>query len=81
VAAAQPREGLDAYEVVLYRQDQGSWVVEVPAIPGCYAPMAVREEVSAELGHLGSERIVREVLGGLSADDQICSGDFEATVA
>lgn len=44
--------GLDAYTIVLYRQDDGSWVAEVPAISGCYALMATREEALAELGHV-----------------------------
>ena len=39
--------GLDAYKIVLYRQDDGSWVAEVPAIAGCYALMATREEALA----------------------------------
>ena len=43
------RPGLDAYKIVLYRQDDGSWVAEVPAISGCYALMATREEALAEL--------------------------------
>ena len=41
--------GLDAYKIVLYRQNDGSWVAEVPAISGCYALMATREEALAEL--------------------------------
>jgi predicted RNase H-like HicB family nuclease len=41
--------GLDAYKIVLYRQDDGSWVAEVPAISGCYALMPTREEALAEL--------------------------------
>lgn len=44
--------GLDAYKIVLYRQDDGSWVAEVPAISGCYALMATREEALAELTHV-----------------------------
>ena len=44
--------GLDAYKIVLYRQDDGSWVAEVPAISGCYALMPTREEALAELGHV-----------------------------
>jgi predicted RNase H-like HicB family nuclease len=44
--------GLDAYKIVLYRQDDGSWVAEVPAIPGCYALMATRDEALAELSHV-----------------------------
>ncbi|HUN63070.1 MAG TPA: type II toxin-antitoxin system HicB family antitoxin [Candidatus Sulfotelmatobacter sp.] len=37
------------YEIVLYRQDDGCWVAEIPAIPGCYALMPSREESLAEL--------------------------------
>jgi len=40
---------LQDYTTVLYRQDDGSWVAEVPAIPGCYALMPSREEALAEL--------------------------------
>lgn len=40
---------LDVYKIVLYRQDDGSWVAEVPAIAGCYALMPTREEALAEL--------------------------------
>ena len=41
--------GLDAYKIVIYRQDDGAWVAEVPAIAGCYALMPTREEALAEL--------------------------------
>jgi predicted RNase H-like HicB family nuclease len=44
--------GLDAYKIVLYRQEDGSWVAEVPAITGCYALMPTREEALAELSHV-----------------------------
>ena len=44
--------GLDTYKIVLYRQEDGSWVAEVPAISGCYALMATREEALAELTHV-----------------------------
>jgi predicted RNase H-like HicB family nuclease len=37
------------YKTVLYRQGDGSWVAEIPAIPGCYALMDSREEALAEL--------------------------------
>ncbi|HET7214883.1 MAG TPA: type II toxin-antitoxin system HicB family antitoxin [Terriglobia bacterium] len=37
------------YKTVLYRQGDGSWVAEIPAISGCYALMATREEALAEL--------------------------------
>jgi len=46
------QRALDAYKIVLYRQDDGSWVAEVPAISGCYALMPTREEALAELGHV-----------------------------
>lgn len=45
---SKPR-GLDAYKIVLYRQDDGSWVAEVPAVAGCYALMPTREEALVEL--------------------------------
>jgi predicted RNase H-like HicB family nuclease len=37
------------YKIVLYRQDDGSWVAEIPSLPGCYALMSSREEALAEL--------------------------------
>lgn len=40
---------LHDYTTILYRQHDGSWVAEVPAIPGCYALMPTREEALAEL--------------------------------
>lgn len=43
---------MDAYKIVLYRQDDGSWVAEIPAIAGCYALMPTREEAMAELGRV-----------------------------
>jgi predicted RNase H-like HicB family nuclease len=43
---------LDAYKIVLYRQDDGSWVAEVPAISGCYALMPTRGEALEELSHV-----------------------------
>ena len=41
--------GFDDYKVVLYRQDDGSWVAEIPALGGCYALMGTREAALAEL--------------------------------
>jgi predicted RNase H-like HicB family nuclease len=41
--------GFDDYKVVLYRQDDGSWVAEIPAVGGCYALMDTREAALAEL--------------------------------
>ena len=46
------RRSLDVYKIVLYRQDDGSWVAEVPAIAGCYALMPTRDEALAELSHV-----------------------------
>jgi predicted RNase H-like HicB family nuclease len=40
---------LKDYKTVLYRQEDGSWVAEIPAIPGCYALMPTRESALAEL--------------------------------
>ncbi|MGH9792467.1 MAG: type II toxin-antitoxin system HicB family antitoxin [Candidatus Acidiferrales bacterium] len=40
------------YKTVLYRQDDNSWVAEIPAISGCYALMPTREEALAELGRV-----------------------------
>jgi predicted RNase H-like HicB family nuclease len=40
---------LEDYKVVLYRQEDGSWVAEIPAIAGCYALMPTREAALAEL--------------------------------
>jgi len=37
------------YKIVLYRQEDGSWVAEIPAISGCYALMPTREEALEEL--------------------------------
>ncbi|MGH9358684.1 MAG: type II toxin-antitoxin system HicB family antitoxin [Terriglobia bacterium] len=41
---------LEDYKTILYRQEDGSWVAEIPAIPGCYALMPARESALAELG-------------------------------
>jgi predicted RNase H-like HicB family nuclease len=40
---------LEDYKTVLYRQQDGSWVAEIPAIAGCYALMESREAALAEL--------------------------------
>ncbi len=37
------------YKTVLCRQEDGAWVAEIPAIPGCYALMPTREAALAEL--------------------------------
>jgi predicted RNase H-like HicB family nuclease len=40
---------IEEYKTILYRQEDGSWVAEIPAIQGCYALMPSREEALAEL--------------------------------
>ncbi len=40
---------LNDYKTILYHQEDGSWVAEIPAISGCYALMLTREEALAEL--------------------------------
>ena len=37
------------YQIVLYRQEDGAWVAEIPSVPGCYALMPTREEALKEL--------------------------------
>ncbi len=43
---------LGDYKTILYRQPDGAWVAEVPAIPGCYALMPTREEALRELANV-----------------------------
>ena len=43
---------LSDYKTILYRQEDGSWLAEIPAISGCYALMATREEALAELSRV-----------------------------
>ena len=43
---------LEDYKTVLYRQQDGSWVAEIPAIAGCYALMETREAALAELSNV-----------------------------
>ena len=40
---------LSDYKTILYHQEDGSWVADIPAISGCYALMITREEALAEL--------------------------------
>lgn len=47
------------YKTILYRQDDGSWVAEIPAIAGCYALMPTREDALVEL---------RSVFGMIAAE-------------
>ena len=48
----EPRMTLQDYKTVLYRQEDGSWVAEIPSIPGCYALMPTREGALAELSRV-----------------------------
>jgi predicted RNase H-like HicB family nuclease len=43
---------VDDYKTILYRQDDGSWIAEIPAISGCYALMPTRESALAELNRV-----------------------------
>jgi hypothetical protein len=43
---------LDDYKVVLYGNQPAGWVAEIPAIPGCYALMEMREEAVSELARV-----------------------------
>jgi predicted RNase H-like HicB family nuclease len=40
------------YRIILYRQDEGSWVAEIPSMPSCYALMETREEALAGLAQV-----------------------------
>lgn len=40
---------IEDYKTILYQQEDGSWVAEIPAISGCYALMPTREAALAEL--------------------------------
>jgi len=40
--------GIDNYKTILYRQENGGWVAEIPAIPGCCALMETREAALGE---------------------------------
>src|SRR5260370_20316885 len=43
---------IENYKTILYRQDDGSWVAEIPAISECYALMETREAALAELAEV-----------------------------
>ena len=43
---------IEDYKTVLYRQPDGSWVAEIPAIVGCYALMDTREAALEELSNV-----------------------------
>lgn len=43
---------LEDYKTVLYRQEDGSWVAEAPALSGCYALMPTRDAALRELSNV-----------------------------
>ncbi len=43
---------LEDYKIALFRQEDGAWVAEVPAISGCYALMDSKEAALAELARV-----------------------------
>ena len=43
---------VEDYKTVIYRQEDGSWVAEIPSVPGCYALMPTREDALAELSNV-----------------------------
>jgi len=43
---------MEDYKIILYRQENGSWVAEIPAIDGCYALMKTREGAFAEVSNV-----------------------------
>jgi predicted RNase H-like HicB family nuclease len=64
----------DDYKIILYRQDDGSWVAEIPSLPACYALMSTREEALVELQNVFSmiEDEYREKGKSLPADSTEC---------
>ena len=49
---------IENYKIVLYRQEDGSSVAEIPAFSGCYAVLPTREQALEELNgvfHIVSE--------------------------
>jgi predicted RNase H-like HicB family nuclease len=43
---------LEDYKTILYRQEDGSWVAEIPVVPGCDALVNIREAALAELNNV-----------------------------
>jgi predicted RNase H-like HicB family nuclease len=37
------------YKIVVYRQEDGWWVAEIPSLPACYALMPTQQEAIQEL--------------------------------
>ena len=62
--------GFDDYKVVLYRNHPDGWVAEVPAISGCHALMATREDALVELA-----QVFRLISEGYGERNQPLSAD------
>ena len=58
--------GFENYKIVLYRQEDSSWVAEIPAISGCYALMPTREQALEELD--GVFQMISEEYSGKGLD-------------
>jgi predicted RNase H-like HicB family nuclease len=43
---------VDDHKTILNRQEDGSWVAQIPAVPGCYALMDTREAALDELNNV-----------------------------
>jgi antitoxin HicB len=49
IANMPSQASLANYKIILYAQEGGGWVADIPAIGGCYALMGTREEALQEL--------------------------------
>jgi len=45
----EKKMNFEDYKIVLYRQSDGSWVAQIPAILGCHALMPTRDGALDEL--------------------------------
>jgi hypothetical protein len=61
----------DDDKVVLYRNQLDGWVAEIPALPGCYALMDIREEAPVELKFCGARRKISLSSGALRSPARI----------
>lgn len=50
------------YKTIIYCQEDGSWVAEIPTIPDCHALMNTRERALQELSHM-FEMVAQEYRG------------------
>jgi len=70
---------VEDYKTILYRHEDGSWVAEIPAIPGCYALMPSREEALTELSDvfemISEEYRTRGIPPDLPSDSWLLTSD------